>query len=418
MKQGFHVAWKIIFFALIASLGGFLFGFHTSVISGALLFLRGDFNLGILDQELIVSTLLIGALFGALFGGPFADRFGRKRSLVLTTLLFLVGTVVLVEATDVTALLAGRLITGLGIGIASMAVPLYIAEISPHGRRGSLVSLNQLMITIGILVAYWVGYSFSERGEWREMFGFAFFPLVVFGVGLLLVPESPSWKASLPEKSSEKKIEWRELFTPAVRRAFWVGIGISVFQQITGINTVIYYAPQIFQMAGFQTVETATLATLWIGIGNVLFTILSLWLIDWVGRRPLLLVGLIGMAGSLFSLAYFFHAGGEIGESAVFAVMAYVAFFAISLGPVAWLLISEIYPLRVRGRAMGVATFVNWSFNYLVSLTFLSLIQKLGASGTFMLYAIISLIGLWFVSRFVPETKGKTFEEIQHFWRK
>jgi SP family galactose:H+ symporter-like MFS transporter len=212
---------------------------------------------------------------------------------------------------------------------------------------------------------------------------------------------------------------WRELFSHSVRKPFLIGIGVAVFQSITGINTVIYYAPQIFQLAGFQAAQTALLATVLVGAVNVAVTIISLWLIDRVGRRPLLICGLIGMAAALSVLGFsFLGKGEEAGMTAVAALIGFVAFFAVSLGPVAWLIISEVFPLGIRGRAMGIASFSNWVCNYFVSLTFLSLIQGLGTSLTFWLYGIICITGLWFVIKLVPETKGKTFEQIQSFWKK
>jgi 77 Permeases of the major facilitator superfamily len=221
------------------------------------------------------------------------------------------------------------------------------------------------------------------------------------------------------EEDAPSRKGWKELLNPSVRRPFLVGIGVSVFQQITGINTVIYYAPQIFQSAGYQTAQTAILATMLVGIVNVALTVVSLWLIDKIGRRPLLIGGLIGMAAALAVLGFSFIGGGsDIGLTAVGGLMVYVAFFAISLGPVAWLIISEIYPLGIRGRAMGIATLANWVCNYVVSLTFLTLIEEFGTGYTFWLYTVICLLGLWFVYKMVPETKGKTFEQIQDFWKK
>jgi MFS family permease len=212
---------------------------------------------------------------------------------------------------------------------------------------------------------------------------------------------------------------WKKLLAPSVRLPFLIGIGVAVFQSITGINTVIYYAPQIFQLAGYKSAQTALFATVLVGSVNVVITIISLWLIDRIGRRPLLITGLIGMAGSLIVLGISFLSVGQTSAlTAVFAMLIYVSFFAVSLGPVAWLIISEIYPLGIRGRAMGIATFTNWVANYFVSLTFLTLIEKLTTTGTFWLYAFVCLLGLWFVIKLVPETKGKTFEQIQDFWKK
>lgn len=432
-----------IFVSVIAGIGGFLFGFNASIISGALLFLKNDFHMSTVEEELVVSTLLIGALIGAFLGGILADRFGRRNSLFFAVILFLLGTLCLTFAANVTMLLAGRWISGLAIGLASLAVPLYIAEMSPPSRRGALVSINQLMITIGILIAYLISYLYSESDDWRAMFRFGLYPAIFQFLALFFIPETPSWLMSQNRKNAVQKVlrqiwpnaskeqlashskhtdthgkkGWKELFKPAFRKPFFVGVGVSVLQQITGINTVIYYAPQIFQMSGYQTEQTAIFATLLVGIVNVVMTVLALWLIDLLGRRPLLMGGLIGMGAALAILGASFIEGSQhIGLTAIVGLMIYVAFFAISLGPVAWLIISEIYPLGVRGRAMGIATFANWVCNYFVSLTFLSLLDTFGAGYTFWLYTVICILGLYFVYKFVPETKGKTLEQIQKFW--
>ncbi len=445
MNKKFKFTNYTLFVSCIAAIGGILFGYNASVISGILLFISTDFNLTTIQQELIVSTLLIGALIGAFFGGFIADHFGRKKTLFLTLILFFIGIFTLTDASGYDSFLAGRFISGLAIGIVSMAVPLYIAEMSPPENRGALVSLNQLCITIGILLCYIVNYAFSTTGSWRAMFGFAFIPAILQFIGLFFIPETPSWLISHNKKEKAEKIlhrviiahpnqkletvkeeqdsptekNWRELFNPDVQRPFLIGIGIAVFQSITGINTVIYYAPQIFQHAGFEAAQTALFATILVGVVNVLVTIVALWLIDRIGRRPLLIGGLIGMAAALLVLGVsFFWQSESAGLTAVAAMLCFVAFFAVSLGPVAWLIISEVYPLGIRGRAMGIATFSNWVCNYFVSLTFLTLIDVLGSSGTFWLYAIICFLGLWFVIKLVPETKGKTFEQIQSFWKK
>ncbi|MGB7978899.1 MAG: sugar porter family MFS transporter [Chlamydiales bacterium] len=432
-----------LFVSCVAAIGGILFGYNASVISGVLLFISNDFNLSTIQQEVVVSTLLIGALIGALVGGVIADQFGRKKTLFFTLVLFFIGVLTLTEASSFNTLLTGRFISGLAIGIVSMAAPLYIAEMSPPQNRGALVSLNQLCITIGILIAYIVTFSFSAKSDWRDMFAFAFIPIGLQFIGLFFIPETPSWLQSHHRKaeaekilhriqvsshrhtpvdidnedSSTSKTHWKALLAPSVRKPFLIGIGVAVFQSITGINTVIYYAPQIFQLAGYEAAQTALFATILVGAVNVLVTIIALWLIDRIGRRPLLIAGLIGMAAALLVLGFSFLTHSEAsGLTAVVALLVFVGFFAVSLGPVAWLIISEVYPLGIRGRAMGIATFSNWVCNYFVSLTFLTLIQLLGTAGTFWLYAIICFLGLWFVIKLVPETKGKTFEQIQAFW--
>lgn len=433
-----------LFVCIIAALGGLLFGYNATVISGVLLFVSQQFSFTTFQQEIIVSTLIVGAFLGAGFGGMLADKIGRKKTLLLTTILFAIGTVLLMVSEGIGSLLIGRFVSGFAIGIASLAVPLYIAEMSDPDHRGALVSLNQLAITIGILLSYGIDYAFSSDAQWRLMFGFSLIPALIMFVGLFFIPETPSFlvangkiekatkilkkittnKASLEslneleEGSKKKLVNWQTLLSKSIRPALIVGILVSVFQQITGINTVIYYAPKIFQFAGFQSASSAILASLGIGVVNVIVTIIALWIIDIVGRRLLLIVGIIGMVVSLGVLGMaFFISAASIGSIAVVSLMSYVAFFAIGLGPVAWLIISEIYPLGVRGRAMGVATFANWVCNYIVSLTFLSLIEFLGTAGAFWLYAIIGIIALWFVCKRVPETKGKTLQQIQKYWK-
>lgn len=429
----------LLFCAIVASLGGFLFGYNTSVISGALLFMTKEFGLTTFQQEFIVSILLIGCLFGALFGGGLADRFGRKPLLFTTCLLFFVGTFFMVIAQGTLTIFLGRFIGGLGIGLASLVVPLYLAEISPAKSRGAIVSFNQLAITIGILVAYIVNLGFSGTGDFRWMFAFEFFPAALFFLSLFFIPETPSYLSRINKKSVaetvlkklghktdmqesapiSKKVSLKLLFHPSVKSAFFIGILLSVFQQITGINIVIYYAPTIFSQAGFQSAQSAIFATVGVGVVNVIMTIVALFLIDRIGRKPLLYIGLIGMIISLAVLGLSFQLHNDfIAPIAMICLMSYVAFFAISLGPIAWLIISEIYPLEIRGKAMGIATGANWICNFIVSLTFLTLIAELGKTGTFWVYSIIGIIALLFVWKKVPETKGKTFAQIQQFWKK
>lgn len=434
-----------IFVTVIAAFAGLLFGYHSSVISGAILFISEQMKLTFFQEEIVVSTLLIGALLGALFGGLITDNIGRKNSLFVCGFLFIIGTIFLCMAHSFSQLLIGRFIVGIGIGIASLTAPLYISEMAPTEHRGALVSINQLAITFGILLSYGIDYFFSEIKEWREMFAFSFIPTVIFILGLFFIPETPTWLAGkgrrhkaekilrrvhrkkeddtdviLEEKQgTEEIVKWKHLLEKSIRPALLVGIGISIFQQITGINTIIYYAPRIFQFAGFESASIAILATMGIGAVNFIMTIIAIWIIDIVGRKPLLLIGLSGMVLSLATLAYCILTKSTSDDVAsVVSLMFYVAFFAISIGPIAWLIISEIYPAGIRGRAMGIATFANWVFNYFVSLTFLSLLSFFGVGGTFLLYAIIGIFAIWFVYKKVPETKGKTFEQIQMFWKK
>ena len=401
--------------ALIAPLGGLLFGYTTAVISSALIFLKSDFALTPLMQGFLVSIILIGALIGASSAGSLSDKIGRRPVILLSDAFFIIGGLFLLLSDELWLLFVGRLVTGVGVGIASVVIPLYIAELAPPNRRGSLVSLNQLAITVGILLAYAVGLIEANQGNWRALFGLALIPALVQFVGMFFLPETRVYVKEA--KSSKKQAHFKLLFKKALVPALIVGLGLAILQQITGINTVIYYANQIFDLSGFKAAKGAIWASMSVGIVNVLATIVSLWLIDVVGRRPLLLVGIAGMAAGLIALAlsFWFQTGFE-SIVAVISLMVYVASFAIGLGPVAWLIIAEIYPHQIRGRAMGLAIFANWTFNYIVSLSFLSLIDWLTSSGVFLLYAAICGFAFYFVWRRVPETKGKPLEEIEKFW--
>jgi SP family galactose:H+ symporter-like MFS transporter len=340
----------------------------------------------------------------------------------------------------------GRTIVGIAIGVASFCAPLYISEVAPTGVRGSLVSLNQLAVTVGIVVSYLVDYALSSSGDWRWMFGLAAIPATILGTGMLFMPDSARWLISRglldraravlertrattdvdaeiaeTKKSVQRQSgEWAELLRPTIRPAVVVGIGLAIFQQVTGINTVIYYAPTIFEFAGLGSATVAILATVGVGIVNMLMTIVAIWLVDRVGRRRLLLVGVVGMVLSLGVLGLAFqlpNLSSSLGWIAVGSLMLYVGSFAVGLGPVFWLLISEIYPLKIRGFAMSIASIANWAANLVVALTFLTLIQALGRPGTFWLYGLVG-IGAWFFAYFlVPETKGRSLEEIEAHWR-
>ena len=434
--------------AAIAALGGLLFGYDTGVISGAELFLKNDFTLSTVALEIIVSGVLAGAAVGALLGGRMADLFGRRRLLIATAIIFAVGGLGCAAATAPAILVVGRIVVGLGIGLASAAVPVYISEVSPANARGWQVSLFQLAITVGILLAYIVDYAFAAIQGWRWMFGLAVVPATIFGLGMLFLPESPRWLARRGRHDKARAMLMRirgtsdvsaeleeidrslthatergqlsDLLAPSIRPALLVGIGLAVFQQVTGINTVIYYAPLIIQSAGISSASGAILATAGIGLVNVLMTIVAMWLIDRMGRRPLLLVGIAGMAITLGLLGLAFHVSGKSAGLvwlAVISMMVYVGSFAISLGPIFWLLISEIYPLKIRNSAEGLSAAFNWGSNLLVSLTFLTLLQMIGPTRTFWLYGLLA-VAAWIFSYFrVPETKGRTLEEIEEFWR-
>jgi SP family galactose:H+ symporter-like MFS transporter len=432
--------------ALFAALGGLLFGYDTGVISGALIFIKREFGLTTVAEEIVVSGVLLGATIGAIFGGKAADLFGRRRVLLVTAAIFGIGALASAVAPSPAILIVSRVVLGLAIGLASTNVPVYLSEVAPPHARGWVVSLFQLAVTVGIVVAYLIDYAFAGVEGWRWMLGLAVAPALVFGTGMFFLPETPRWlirgghhevahrvlmrirqlsdvnveieeiKASLAQQAESG--HWTDLLRRQVRPALVVGLGLAIFQQITGINTVIYYAPRILQSAGFNSASGAILATVGVGVVNVAMTIIAMFLVDRVGRRPLLLVGIAGMIITLCVLGLSFrYPSGQLAWISVICLMGYVASFAISLGPIFWLLIAEIYPLKIRGLAEGTAATFNWASNLIVSLTFLTLVEKLGASSTFLLYALASVASWLFAYYFVPETKGRTLEQIEAFWR-
>jgi sugar porter (SP) family MFS transporter len=444
-----HTGRFVTVIAALAAVAGFLFGYDTGVISGVIVLVKHEWRLSTALQSIVVSAVLVGAILGAAAAGKLADRYGRRRTLIAAAAVFFVGSLGTALAANTAWLIGGRVIIGVAIGFASSIAPLYIAEIAPPERRGSLVSLNQLAITIGILGSYAVDRAFADVDNgWRYMFALGVIPALVLGIGMLFVPESPRWLVRRGRFEQARHVlvrvvgrgradqeladlqasvaggergSLRELLVPWLRPALIIGIGLMFFQQFTGINTVIYYAPTIFEMAGFDSAGAAISATVIIGVVNVVFTIVSLWLIDRVGRKPLLYVGLSGMSLSLVVLGVAFAEqaalGGSLRVVAVGSLVAYVAAFAVSLGPIAWLVMSEIYPLNVRGTAVGLATLSNWAFNFIVAVTFLLLIDGVGRSGAFWLYAGVGVLGLVFTRLYVPETKGVTLEDIEEHWR-
>jgi sugar porter (SP) family MFS transporter len=430
----------------VAALGGMLFGYDIGVISGAILFIKTEFSLTSGVEEVVVSAVLLGSLIGAMVGGMLADRFGRRRLLLATALVFGLGAIGAALAPGTAWLIAGRIVAGSAIGIASFVAPLYISEIAPVAIRGRLVSINQVALTVGIVISYLVDYAFAGAQAWRWMFAMALIPAAAFAIGLLFIPDSPRWLAArgqlaqaravlkrirdpkevegelgrIQQSAAQQQGQWSELFRPMLRPAMIVGVGLAIAQQLTGINTVIYYAPTILRFAGLSSASVAILASVGIGVVNVVLTLVAMQLIDRIGRRPLLLVSLAGMTLSLIVLGMSFalpQLSGRLGWIAVSSLMFYVGSFAVGLGPVFWLVLSEIYPLRIRGRAMSLGTVANWSANLVVALSFLTLTQVLGKSATFWMYAAIS-IGAWLFAFFlVPETKGRTLEEIEAHWR-
>jgi sugar porter (SP) family MFS transporter len=429
--------------AAITALGGLLFGYDTGVISGALLFIGKDFHgLTSFDKELLTSILLIGALIGALGAGRIADAIGRRPTVLITAAVFVGGVMLAAFSPSYAVLVAARVIIGLAVGSASMVVPLYIGEVAPPKIRGALVSFNQLAITIGILTSYLVDYGLASSENWRLMFGLAAIPAVLMFAGMLFQHESPHWLVAHGREDEARQVlhrvrsdddidaeiagvkelsgrqsSWRELLDPSVRHVMVLGVALAVFQQITGINTIIYYAPTLLASAGLGS-SAALLANVVNGGVNVLMTIVAIRLLDRSGRRPLLLSGTAGMAVGMAVVGTTFAVGGDSlhGGAAILAIaglLIYTGSFAIGLGPVFWLLISEIYPVKIRGRAMSVATMANWGANFIVTISFLTLLSAIGNAGTFFLFGGLSIVALVYFQRQVPETKNRSLEEIE-----
>jgi MFS transporter, SP family, galactose:H+ symporter len=437
----------------VVVLAGALFGYDQGVISGALIGIEKAFDVGHVALEIVTSWVTLGALFGSLGGGYGADLFGRKRALLAAAALFIIGALVQAFAPNVPVLVFARLVAGFGVGVAAVAAPLYAAELAPAAQRGRFVSSYQLAITIGIFVAYLVNQALAGAEGWRTMLGVAAVPGVLLALAVLTAVESPRWFAKVgrrddalrtlvalgAEKDADARLaaiaaslraevktpSWTDVFAPRWRTPLRIGLGLAVLQQVTGINAIIYYSNSIFAAAGFATPAAQAEATTWgIGAVNVLSTFIAIAFIDRLGRRPLLIAGLIGMGLSLAAVGFAFWqsgaqggVGGSAGVITLTALVVFIISFAFSLGPVTWTVINEIYPGEVRGRAVAVATAVNWGAAFLVSGFFLSLVKAIGQAYTFRLFAAFCMIGLIWVIVDVPETRGRSLEEIEAGWR-
>lgn len=444
----------VVVIAAIAATGGLLFGFDTGVISGAIPFFKEFWTLSDKQVEWIATAGLIGAIAGAAFSGRITDILGRKVVILASAVIFGIGALWTGWAGSPESLFAGRLFLGIAIGVSSYAVPMYIAEISPTRQRGALVSAFQLLITIGIFVSYLSDLGFASEGNlesWRPMFLVGVFPALILFVGMAFLPETPRFLFAKGKEDKGRKIlekledpdlveqsiakmkeeieldknsarSWKELFQPWLRNALYIGMGIMFVQQFVGINTVIYYCPEIFSRAGFDGKVAPIAASVSVGIVNVLFTIVSMFFIDRLGRRKLYFIGVSGIVLSLLALAASFYFQDALGDTmkwvTIGLVLLYIIFFAISLGPLGWLIISEIYPLKVRGLGMSMGALSNWGFNAIVTFTFLTLINSLGASGAFLLYAMVGVLGIIWGIKYIPETKGVSLEQIEDHWRK
>ncbi|MFA6884701.1 MAG: sugar porter family MFS transporter [Paludibacteraceae bacterium] len=448
--------------AAIAATGGLLFGFDTGVISGAIPFLRSDFVLSDNQVENLTAFGLIGAVIGALICGRITDILGRRKVILASAFVFATGALWSGFAPNIAQLLISRLYLGLAIGVSSFATPLYIAEISPSKIRGTLVSMFQLLITVGILAAYMSDSYFADNNNpesWRPMFYVGVIPAIILFVGMSFLPETPRWLMGKGRDNEARRVlsrtedpalidqaienmkkdiqqdaeqmHWTEIFKPWLFNAMIIAVGIMFFQQFVGINTVIYYSPEIFLKAGFEGNQAAIAASVSVGVVNVLFTILSLFLIDKLGRRKLFFIGTTGIFFSLLLIGFCFAFSELLGDYTkivlVACMLCYIAFFAISLGPLGWLIISEVFPLKVRGLGSSIGSLANWGFNTLVVWTFFKMIdgfnslfgkEEMGTASAFWVFAAVAIIALIWGYFFIPETKGVSLEKIEEHWRK
>lgn len=435
--------------AIVASLGGLLSGYDTGVISGALLFINETWVLLDTLQGFLVSSVLIGAVIGAATNGILADIFGRKKIIMATAVIFILGSILCAFAPNVYVLILSRIFVGFAVGIVNFVVPLYLSEVSPKNLRGTLVSLYQWAITAGILFSYFINAVFAQAVyNWRWMLFAGVVPGLVLFIGMCFMSDTPRWLVSKnrddeakkvfskiepdiePEKEiaeiKETLVDNRQEKTFRLKKwmimPFVVGIGIMFAQICTGINTIIYYAPTIFKTAGFDSNLTAIYATTGIGVVNFIMTIVAVFFTDRIGRKPLLYFGLTGVMLSLFALGTSFAFAGGLGSSlkwvAVGSLVTYIICFAMSLGPIGWILVSEVFPLRIRGIAMSVCTVSNFAFNFFVVGSFPVLLHRIGGAWTFWIFGIVSMLCIIFVYFFVPETKGISLEEIESNWRR
>lgn len=424
------------FVAIIAAMGGLLFGYDTGVIAGVLSFIRDEFHLSTIQQELTVSSVVLGALIGAIFSGWFTDRFGRRFMLIMASLGFITGTILLVSAQSFTHLVIGRLIVGIAVGISSYTVPLFISEMSPASIRGTLVLINAITITGGEALAFLVDYLLTPFHAWRWMFAIGLVPAGLLLAGMLKLQETPRWfilngqfanaTNALKKIPFSKQIEselqypqdaatlpktkaWATLFSKDIRPVLWIGMILGIFQQFFGINTVMYYGPTIFESIGFASTSSQMFATFVMGVVNTLFSIICFWVVDRVGRRKLLLTGSAVAAICLVTIAIVLpHINNYplLRMVAVLCLITYIAGYCVSVGSLFWLIIAEIFPLRVRGVGMSLAAAVQWGANLLVSMTFLSLINFFGASQVFMIYGFVCVLCFLFCYYKIPETRG------------
>lgn len=441
-KEGYYMKVNKYLIFILGALGGLLYGYDNGIISGALLYIPKDIPLHNSAMEgLVVSSMLFGAIVGAGGSGPLSDKIGRRRLVLFIALVFIVGSLVLAFSTNIAMLIIGRVIVGLAVGGSMSTVPVYLTEMAPTELRGSLGSLNQLMITIGILSAYLVNYAFADMGAWRWMLGLAVVPSLILLVGVAFMPESPRWllenkseKAArdvmkitynpdaidaeikeMKEIASNSESTFSVIKSPWLRPTLIIGCIFAIFQQFIGINAVIFYAPTIFTKAGLGG-SASIIGTVGIGVVNVLVTILALFIVDRVDRKKLLVIGNLGMIASLVIMAMLIWSIG-IQSSAwviIICLSLFIVFFGISWGPVLWVMLPELFPTRARGAATGIAALVLNFGTLIVAQLFPILNHHLDTEWVFLIFAAIGVLAMFFVIKYLPETRGRSLAEIEH----
>ncbi|HGH5397496.1 TPA: sugar porter family MFS transporter [Raoultella planticola] len=456
IKASGSILSNIKFITLISTLGGLLFGYDSGMINGAMVYMQQDFNLTPLTEGMVTSFLLLGAAVGSILCGKFSDAYGRRKTIMFLSTLFFIGALACVFMPDAVSMMVARFFLGIAVGGASVTVPTYLAEVAPTDRRGQIVTRNELMIVFGITLAYVFNsiigrvWGESNPGVWRWMFAIATLPAVALFFGMFLVPESPRWLVSqgksreawrvlktIREKQQIKpELEmmeenvrqekdrflsvWHHLSIPWVRRTFILGIGVAVILQATGVNAIMYYGTQILTASGFGR-ETALVANVVNGVTAIISCLWGIYLLGKIGRKTMFVVGLIGTTISLTMIAAM-SAWLPSSEWRAYTILASMVCFLIfiqgMIGPVAWVLLSEIFPISIRGFAFGFSGFMLWITNFLVGLTFPTLVVSIGVAPTFMIFACCTGLGMLFILRYLPETRGKSLEEIEAYFQK
>ncbi|SFS47578.1 sugar porter family MFS transporter [Mucilaginibacter polytrichastri] len=431
---------SVLAWSMVVALGGFLFGFDTAVISGAEKSIQEFWHLSVMEHGLTISIALIGTVIGSLFGSRPSDIFGRKNTLYFVAAAYLLSSIGTALADNWYLFLVFRLLGGLGVGISSVTAPIYISEVSPADRRGRLVGLFQFNVVLGILISYLSNYLISQGGEasWRWMLGVQAFPSALFLTLIYFIPESPRWLilkkgetgraleilrvinplnceqelAAIKNSTLHDTASSGNLFSGQYKTPVILAMLFAFFNQASGINAIIYYAPRIFEMAGLGA-HSSLLSTVGIGLINFIFTLLGINIIDKVGRRILMLVGSFGLIVSLFMVAFTFHSGHMSGFAIPIYMMMFIAFFAFSQGAVIWVFISEIFPNQVRAKGQTLGSSTHWVMAAIIAFCFPYLAESLGGAVTFSFFCVMMVCQLIFVWKFMPETKGRSLEQIE-----